>query len=95
MPTRRPARRSGSAGPRPPPKAGWQLAPGTTLWLFTDGLVESRRRPLDTGLRALEAAAADATGSLDEIADRLLSELPPSRDDDIALLGLRRLGEVL
>ena len=71
------------------------LAPGQTLWLFTDGLIESRRRTLDAGLGELEQAAARATGSLDEIADRLLTELPAQRDDDIALLGLRRLGEVL
>jgi serine phosphatase RsbU (regulator of sigma subunit) len=71
------------------------LAPGRTLWLFTDGLIESRRRTIDAGLAELEQAAARATGSLDEIADRLLVELPAQRDDDIALLGLRRLGEVV
>jgi len=72
-----------------------QLALGQTLWLFTDGLIESRRRPLDAGLAELANAAGGATGSLDEIADRLLVELPAQRDDDIALLGLRRVGEVL
>ena len=69
------------------------LAPGETLWLYTDGLIESRRRPLDDGLAALEQTAARATGALADIADRLLVELPASRDDDIALLGLRRLAQ--
>jgi serine phosphatase RsbU (regulator of sigma subunit) len=68
----------------------FRLGPGETLWLFTDGLIESRTRPLDTGMAALAEAAGPAQGSLDAIADRLLVELPASRDDDIALLGLRR-----
>src|SRR3954447_10289762 len=68
------------------------LAPGETLWLFTDGLVESRRRPIDAGLAELAALAGRATGPLDEIADHLLVALPAARDDDIALLGLRRVG---
>jgi serine phosphatase RsbU (regulator of sigma subunit) len=76
----------------PPPSAvgRFTLEPGETLWLYTDGLIESRRRPLDDGLAALADAAAEATGPLAEIADRLLVALPASRDDDIALLGLRR-----
>src|SRR4051794_33528957 len=68
------------------------LEPGETLWLFTDGLVESRRRPIDSGLAELAALAGRASGPLDEIADHLLVALPAARDDDIALLGLRRVG---
>jgi serine phosphatase RsbU (regulator of sigma subunit) len=67
------------------------LAAGETLWLFTDGLVESRR-PIDAGLAELAALAGRAHGPLDEIADHLLAALPAARDDDIALLGLRRVG---
>jgi PAS domain S-box-containing protein len=66
------------------------LGPGETLWLFTDGLVESRKRPIDVGLNALAELAGPARGSLEEIADHLLVALPDTRDDDIALLGLRR-----
>jgi serine phosphatase RsbU (regulator of sigma subunit) len=84
----------GFSGAAPCTPGAFTLAPGETLWLFTDGLVESRRRPLDDGLAALAQAAAGATGTIEEIADRLLADLPPSRDDDIALLGLRRVGEV-
>src|SRR3954452_2067944 len=65
---------------------------GQTLWLFTDGLVESRRRPIDAGLAELAALAGRASGPLDDIADHLLVALPAARDDDIALLGLRRVG---
>jgi serine phosphatase RsbU (regulator of sigma subunit) len=71
-------------------QARFAMAPGETLWLFTDGLVESRRRPIDVGLNALAALAGRAGGSLEAIADHLLVALPDTRDDDIALLGLRR-----
>jgi serine phosphatase RsbU (regulator of sigma subunit) len=70
------------------------LAPGQTLWLYTDGLVESRTRPIDTGLALLADAAASADGPLGAIADHLLVTLPAARDDDIALLGLRRVGQL-
>jgi PAS domain S-box-containing protein len=66
------------------------LERGETLWLYTDGLIESRGRTLDDGLALLERAVCDAQETTAEIADRLLVQLPASRDDDIALLGLRR-----
>jgi serine phosphatase RsbU (regulator of sigma subunit) len=84
----------GFSGAAPATVGRFALDPDRTLWLYTDGLVESRVRTLDAGLAALERATAGATGALDEIADRLLAELPAQRDDDIALLGLRRLREV-
>jgi PAS domain S-box-containing protein len=68
----------------------FRLADGDTLWLYTDGLVESRRQPIDVGLDALARAAGAARGDLDPIADALLATLPRSREDDVALLGLRR-----
>ena len=57
----RAARRWGSAAPGHARSSDLQLAPGETLWLYTDGLVESRRRPIDVGLAAL----ADAAGRAD------------------------------
>lgn len=70
----------------------FELEPGATLWLYTDGLVEARTRPIDTGLELLADAAGRAQGELGAIADRLLATLPAAHDDDIALLGLRRVG---
>jgi serine phosphatase RsbU (regulator of sigma subunit) len=75
----------------PPCDSGrFRLAPGDTLWLYTDGLVESRERPIDAGLDALAEVAGRARGDLERLADTLLATLPRSREDDVALLGLRR-----
>jgi serine phosphatase RsbU (regulator of sigma subunit) len=66
---------------------------GATLVLYTDGLVEDRKRPADQGIeqlrRVLETASAD--GQPDELCDLILDRLRPSQhsDDDIALLVLQ------
>jgi serine phosphatase RsbU (regulator of sigma subunit) len=79
------------ASDAPPCRSSRLVLPsGGALWLYTDGLVESRRQPIDTGMGALAAAAAGG-GDLDAIADAMLASLPGSREDDVALLGLKRL----
>src|SRR3954454_10617032 len=82
----------GLSGAPPCAAAHFQLAEGDTLWLYTDGLVESREGPIDDGLGALARGAGGARGDLEPIADALLATLPRSRADDVALLGLRRRG---
>jgi serine phosphatase RsbU (regulator of sigma subunit) len=79
----------GASGSPPCASRRFTLNAGATLWLYTDGLVESRRQPIDTGLRALSEAARGA-GDLETVAGELLKALPGSREDDVALLGLRR-----
>ncbi len=69
------------------------IPPGATLVLFTDGLVERRRDHIDTGLTLLAQAAAQVEPDLEAFCDRLLAEVgPETRDDDIAVLALRRRG---
>jgi PAS domain S-box-containing protein len=80
----------GLSGAPPCGSARFCLGAGDTLWLYTDGLVESRERPIDAGLSALAELAGRERGHLDILADTLLSALPRSREDDVALLGLRR-----
>ncbi|MGW6913775.1 SpoIIE family protein phosphatase [Kitasatospora sp. NPDC054939] len=62
--------------------------PGSALLLFTDGLVETRSRPLSDGLELLRARLATAhLHSPEHLCQEALRILPPGdRGDDIALL---------
>ncbi|MFE8991079.1 SpoIIE family protein phosphatase [Streptomyces collinus] len=73
------------------PDATAQLPPGSTLVLYTDGLVEAPRRTLDEGLERLrQHAAALAHRPLASFTDQLLRRVRPSgNDDDVALLAVR------
>ncbi|MEU6919001.1 PP2C family protein-serine/threonine phosphatase [Streptomyces olindensis] len=69
------------------------VAPGSTLALYTDGLVERRAQGIDPGIGRLATALggfrsgeldADLAGSADRILHPLLSD--SERDDDVCLL---------
>lgn len=65
---------------------------GSTLLLFTDGLVERRSEPIDVGMRRLtDLAAPLAEEPLDDLVDQVVSTLRhEDAPDDIAVLALRR-----
>ena len=67
------------------------IPPGSTLLLYTDGLVERRDVPLEDRLAQLRAAAAAAGGELDDVCDQVLRGVLGARqpDDDVALLAVR------
>ncbi len=70
------------------------LPPGSTVLMFTDGLVEGRSLPIDVGLRRLGATAGPLAGlPLPELCDELLAGLvaPSGAEDDIALVAVRVL----
>jgi serine phosphatase RsbU (regulator of sigma subunit)/anti-sigma regulatory factor (Ser/Thr protein kinase) len=67
------------------------LEPGSTVLLYTDGLVERPDASLDEGLEWLRECAAGASGHPDELCGELLRarfrDTPPR--DDVALLAVR------
>ena len=71
------------------------LEPGTTVLLFTDGLVERRGGPLDGGVEALVGAVTELAGhpeqrGPEDLCEALLARLLPRRPvDDVALLAVR------
>jgi serine/threonine-protein kinase RsbW len=71
-----------------------RVAPGETIVLYTDGLVEDRRRGISSGLDLLLEVAAQADGTapsdlVDGILGRLLEEI--DGEDDVCVLAVRRV----
>ncbi|MEW2416029.1 SpoIIE family protein phosphatase [Streptomyces sp. NPDC046866] len=64
-----------------------ELAPGSLLVLYTDGLIEARDRDLDQGMAQLGRALRDPGRPLETLCDGILSRLlPAAPQDDVALL---------
>jgi PAS domain S-box-containing protein len=70
------------------------LAAGSTVLLYTDGLIERRDGDLDEGMARLRAAATELAGaSLDDLCDQLIERLVEGRpEDDVALVAIRLRG---
>ena len=64
---------------------------GSTVLLYTDGLVERRGQSLDVGLHRLQLLLAELPPlSLDELCDTVLARMLPARpEDDVALVAIR------
>jgi serine phosphatase RsbU (regulator of sigma subunit) len=76
----------------PSPHAALPYAPGDTLVLYTDGLVERRGEDIDAGLRRLtDTLARSVHLSPERLADELLTSLGvgTGSNDDIALIVIR------
>ncbi|NIZ91466.1 SpoIIE family protein phosphatase [Kineococcus rubinsiae] len=67
------------------------LPPGSTLLLYTDGLIEHRGRSIDDGIADLRRVLATCAGcDPDELLDHVLRELVgDAPEDDCALLAVR------
>jgi PAS domain S-box-containing protein len=77
-------------GPRP--QASRMLAAGSTLMLFTDGLVERRAESIDEGIEHVAEILRDTSSlPVNDVADVVLRELTPDDgyDDDVAIVVCR------
>ncbi len=73
----------------PRPQTTHVLPSGSTLMLFTDGLVERKHESIDDGIaRAADVVAQTMALPLDTVADAVLSKLAPAAgyDDDVAMV---------
>jgi serine phosphatase RsbU (regulator of sigma subunit)/anti-sigma regulatory factor (Ser/Thr protein kinase) len=68
-----------------------ELAPGSVLVLYTDGLVERRGSSIDEGLAQLLSAVADGPRDPEPLVEHILERIvgDHERDDDIAVLATR------
>jgi len=76
----------------PRPEASTAVPARATLLLYTDGLVERRRRSLDAGIdQAVAAVRAGRHVPVEELATRIMTGLAPGSgyEDDVALLVYR------
>ncbi|MGW8354239.1 ATP-binding SpoIIE family protein phosphatase [Streptomyces wedmorensis] len=72
--------------------AQFELAEGSLLALYTDGLIQRRTQDVDAVRALLRDTLAGAPGSPDEVCDRVLAALLSGRPaDDVALLVARTL----
>ncbi|MEU9324652.1 SpoIIE family protein phosphatase [Streptomyces canus] len=70
--------------------ADLELAEGSRLVLYTDGLVEDRERDIDVGLELLRTALEQAGPSPEDTCRAVLDARPPARaSDDVALIVAR------
>ena len=66
------------------------LAPGATVLLYTDGLVERRGASIDDGLAWLLGAVEELGPlPLEDLCDALLRSIGETSEDDVALIALR------
>jgi PAS domain S-box-containing protein len=82
----------------PRPQAATELSAGSTLLLYTDGLVERRDESIDVGIARVTAVMAQTIESpVEAVAEELLDSLVPAMgyDDDVAIVLYRHPASAL
>lgn len=72
-------------------EAEYEAGPGSTLLLYTDGLVERRGVSLDDSLARLARSASGGDDGAEGTCDRVLATMNPNGEDDVALLALQSI----
>jgi len=74
-----------------PPEIAVEFPSGATLGLFTDGLIERRREPIDCGLARLLGAMSDAGEDIEALREHVVATCigPEPVDDDVTALFVR------
>jgi serine phosphatase RsbU (regulator of sigma subunit)/anti-sigma regulatory factor (Ser/Thr protein kinase) len=72
-----------------------ELSSGSTVLLYTDGLVERRGESIDAGLERLREALGEGPADLEQLCSHVLDRATGGEDvqDDIALLAVRLVDE--
>jgi PAS domain S-box-containing protein len=65
-------------------EAEYVLEQGSTLLLYTDGLVETRHTAIDDRLQDLARCLSSGHDGLQDLCDRVLTTLEPNGEDDVA-----------
>jgi serine phosphatase RsbU (regulator of sigma subunit)/anti-sigma regulatory factor (Ser/Thr protein kinase) len=83
----------GAIGHAEYPEATFALTAGSTLILYTDGLVEDRTMSLDVGLALLQASLLTAPDDLDAMCEHVTAHVRAAEcaQDDMAILAVRWL----
>lgn len=84
----------GAPSRTPRPEASRRIASGSTLLMYTDGLVEVQGVDLADSLTSLREHVANGSGrgTAEELCERVLkSQMPEPRQDDIALIAIQLL----
>jgi hypothetical protein len=70
------------------PTHGMTLEPGSSLLLYTDGLIERRDEDIDLGIERLVGACGGLDHDFGQATTDLLAVLPPGQEltDDVAVM---------